>query len=387
MKFLSQLFEARGTDWTSSAFKSARLKLVALYLLIIAVIIVSFAYLVVLQVQEKASSQRIPSNSQIVLNAAEARAKAMTLRPQKTIDSTEYVLEENTLHYVIGFADGEDVEVDLLTGDAQLDQDESGNESFFELFTDEVDETIWWIGIVVFLLASGGSIYVANMTLRPIAESVRKQKQFVSDASHELRNPLASLKTTLESYIRSSDKSKILSESIAEDLLEEVERLIVTSESLLELEKHEKQIKNIKQCILSQNLESVTQRLKVDLDEKNITVANDIAKTPLSVDSADLDTILYNLIHNAIKFSHENSEIKVTWNGKDLTVSDTGRGIEIKHIPHIFERFYKVDQARSFTTNSNGLGLALVHEILTSYGGTISVQSIVGKGTTFTVIF
>ena len=73
MKFLSQLFEAQGTDWTSNAFKGARLKLIALYLLIIAIVIALFAYLVVLQVQEKALSQKIPSNSQIVLNATEAQ--------------------------------------------------------------------------------------------------------------------------------------------------------------------------------------------------------------------------------------------------------------------------------------------------------------------------
>lgn len=387
MKFLSQLFEARGTDWTSSAFKRARMKLIALYLLIIAIIIASFAYLVVLQVQEKASSQRIPSNSQIVLSAAEARAKAMALRPQETIENTEYVLEENTLHYVIGFSDGEDVEVDLLTGKARLDVDESGDESFFELFTDEVDEIIWWIGIIVFLVASGGSIYVAHMTLRPIAESVRKQKQFVSDASHELRNPLASLKTTLESYLRSADKTRILSESITEDLLEEVERLIVTSESLLELEKREKQDKNIMQCALAQNLEKTIKRLKTNLNEKSVTVTDDIADIPLLIDTSDLDTILYNLLHNAVKFSDKNSNINVMWDGKKLAISDVGQGIEAKHIPHIFERFYKADQARSFTENSNGLGLALVQEIVSSYGGHVAVESTAGKGSTFTITF
>lgn len=385
MKFLSQLFEARGTDWTSSAFKDARLKLITLYLVIIAVVIGLFAYLVVLQVQEKASSQKIPSNSQIVLNATEAQAKALRLKPNTTIESTEYVLENNTLLYVIGFNDGEDINVDLLSGKAQLVQDIKGGESFFELFTREISETIWWIGIIVFLLASGGSIVVASMTLRPIAESVRKQKQFVSDASHELRNPLASLQTTLESYLRSTDKSKALSESIAEDLLEEVERLIVTSESLLELEKREKHIRNVKPCMVSQNLESIEKRLKVELDAKNIVLVNTVLNKPLLIDSDDLDTILYNLLHNAIKFSSKNSEIKVDWNGKVLTVSDSGQGIEAKHIPHIFERFYKADQARSFNTNSNGLGLALVHEIVSSYGGSIAVESTVGTGSTFTV--
>ena len=385
MKFLSQLFEARGTDWTSRAFKRARRKLVLLYLMIIAIVIVLFASLVVLQVSEKAASQKIPANSQIVLSASEAQALATSLKPTETIEDTEYVLEEKTLHYIVGFSDGEDVEVDLLTGKAQLGQDGIGGESFFELFTDEVNETIWWIGIIVFLLASTLSAYIASLTLRPIAESVEKQKRFVSDASHELRNPLASLQTTLESYIRSVDKSRSLSESIAEDLLEEVKRLITTSESLLALEKYEKQVKQIKPCIVGTSLTHVVQRLGSDLQAKNSTVVHDISSAPLYMDANDLDTILYNLLHNAIKFSDKNSEIKVGWNGTKLTVTDEGQGIDSKHLPHIFERFYKVDHVRSFDTNSNGLGLALVQDIIASYGGMATVESRLGFGTTFTV--
>ena len=386
MKFLSQLFEARGTDWTSKAFKSARLKLVVLYLFIIAIVVLMFAYLVVLQVQEKALSQEFPPHSQIVLSATEAQDKARTFKPHEIIEDTEYLLEENTLHYVIGFSDGEDVRVDLLTGKAELVQ-EADDESLFELLTDEIDETIWWIGMIVFLLASAGSIYIANMTLRPIAESVRKQKQFVSDASHELRNPLASLKTTLESYVRSSVKPKMLSTTVAEDLLEEVDRLILTSESLLELEKAEKRTRNIVPCAVSEHIKRVTRRFKEDMDSKGITLVGTVVSIPLSIDSGDLDTVLYNLLHNAIKFSSKNSEMRVDWDGKELTVMDTGQGIEAKHIPHIFERFYKADHSRPFATNSNGLGLALVQEIIASYGGRITVESTLGSGATFTITF
>ncbi len=385
MKFLSQLFEARGTNWTSKAFKAARFKLILLYLVIIALVITLFATLVVLQVNEKADSQKIPANSKIILSAQEAKNLAQTLKPKEIIEDAEYVLEENTLHYIVGFSDGEDVEVDLLIGKAQLGQDGVGGESFSELFTDDINERIGWIGISVFLLASLGSITIASMTLQPIAISIRKQKQFVSDASHELRNPLASLKTTLESYVRSSDKSLSLSESVACDLLEEVERLIATSESLLALERQEKQAKKIEFCDVSNNLARVLQSLQNDLNIKSITVIKNIASVPLKISSVDLDTILYNLLHNAVKFSGKNSEITVSWSGKELVVSDTGQGINAEHIPHIFERFYKADQARTFNSNSNGLGLALVYEIITSYGGTIAVESTFNEGASFTV--
>ena len=385
MKFLSQLFEARGIGWTSSAFTKARRKLVALYLVIIAIVIGLFASLVVLQVSENAAAQKIPAESQIVLNAEAAKALAISLKPGETIEDTEYILEENTLHYIVGFSDGEDVEVDLLSGTAQLGQDGVSGESFFELFTDDVNEIIWWIGIIVFLCASTVSAFVASLTLKPIAASIEKQKQFVSDASHELRNPLASLQTTLESYIRSPDRSRVLSESIAEDLLEEVKRLIATSESLLALEHHEKQVKQISSCDVSCNVTATLQRLAHAINTKNIIVSCDISPLPLRVDTHDLDTILYNLLHNAIKFSNDNSEIKINWDGRKLVVADTGLGIDAKHLPRIFERFYKTDQARSFATNSNGLGLALVQEIVSSYGGVIAVDSTLKVGTTFTV--
>ena len=238
MKFLSQLFEDRATNWTSKAFSRARLKLVGLYLCIIASVILLFAYLVVLQVTDKINQSKLPPHSQIVLTAPDAQSKAQALKPEHTMVSTEYSLQDNTLLYIVTFDDSTDVEVDLLTGIARTEEqvDESTAIGLFELLTNEITEVIWWLGLLVFVIASFGSVAIADATLRPIAQSVRRQKQFVSDAAHELRNPLASLQTTLESYIRDNNRSEVFNQSIAEDLLTEVQRLISTSESLLQFE-------------------------------------------------------------------------------------------------------------------------------------------------------
>lgn len=387
MKFLSQLFADQDTDSTSNAFSKAWTRLVLLYLAIIAIVISVFAALVVLQVNQKIDSQQLRANSQIVVNANEALEIAQKLKPKKSIEDTTYSLEDNTLLFKVTFNDDEDVEVDLLTGRAWIGDRREHGISLFELLTDNIAKIIWWIGGAVFLIASIGSLLIARATLRPISVSTKKQKRFVSDAAHELRNPLASLQMTLESFLRSPQKTLELTHSVAEDMLHEVKRLVDTSESLLKLEEIERRAKSISPTNVNAILQNVTKRLHSNLAVKEIEIVNEIANMPLSIDQRDLETVLYNLIHNAIKFSEPKSKIMVNWNGKALQVTDNGSGIDPKHIPHIFERFYKADSSRSFEANSNGLGLALVSDIVNSYGATISVQSEIHKGTTFTITF
>lgn len=383
MKFLSQLFEARGTDSTSSAFKQARRKLIAIYLLIIAVVILLFSVLVVLQVNQRELANQFSPHTEITLNTSEAQLAASLDKPNAKITSTEYELTDGVLIYEVYFDDGDSVFVNVASGKILPNLEKVEVDSLFNKLTDDTYEIVSWLGLIVFLLASVGSIVVANITLKPIAVSVQKQKRFVSDAAHELRNPLAALQITLESYVRSDDKSLSLNESVAEDLLSEVKRLIATSESLLAFEQTEMSKKNPTSCLVKKSLDEVTGRLETLLEVKNIVIEKDISDVPIRISAQDLDTILYNLLHNAIKFSHQNSTIIVVWDGSGLTVSDTGVGIEAQDLPYIFERFYKVDKARSFTTNSSGLGLALVAEIVRSYGGTVDVQSVIGKGTKF----
>lgn len=385
MKSLSQLFEARGTDSTSNSFRRARRKLIAIYLLIIAVVVLLFSVLVVLQVNQRELANQFSPHTEITLNTSEAQLAASLDKPNAKITNTEYELRGGVLIYEVYFDDGESVFVDVATGNILPDMEKIEVSSLFNKLTDETYEIVGWLGLIVFLIASVGSIVVANNTLKPISESVQKQKRFVSDAAHELRNPLAALQVTLESYIRSDEKTLILNESVAKDLLSEVKRLIATSESLLSFEKAEVIKKSLTPCSVKVSLVGVVQRLESLLKEKNIIIEEDISETIIGINAQDIDTILYNLLHNAIKFSHANSKIVVTWNGSEMAVSDTGVGIETENIPHIFERFYKVDKARSFATNSSGLGLALVAEIVRSYGGTIDVQSVIGKGTKFIV--
>lgn len=385
MKFLSQLFEARGTDLTSKSFVEARRKLVFIYIIIIALIIMLFSTLTINAVNQRFAEHTLSPNEQIKMTAEAAKNLAQTVFPEEEILRTEYDNENHQLLYEVYFTGGSKVAVDLMTGNILPDEAEHSN--VLNFLYDDLAELISWLGLFVFLVTAISSIFIANATLSPIAESVFKQKRFVSDAAHELRNPLASLQTTLESYLRSGKKSEQLTESVAQDLLSEVKRLITTSESLLALEQVGMRVKQITECLVSENLDKTLFRLEPLIKENNISVIKEISKLPLKIDSVELDTILYNLIHNAIKYSSKNAELKITWNGKDLTVADNGFGIAPEHLPYIFDRFYKVDQARGFNNNSNGLGLALVLEIVNSYNGKIEVESEVEKGTKFTIKF
>lgn len=117
------------------------------------------------------------------------------------------------------------------------------------------------------------------------------------------------------------------------------------------------------------------------MEKKHLTLDRAVLSEFARMDMRDLDTILYNLLHNAIKFSLPGSRIRLTWEKGVLTVSDEGSGIAEADLPHIFERFYKADAAGQGT----GLGLALVAETARRYGGSVRVHSVPGKGATFSV--
>jgi signal transduction histidine kinase len=136
---------------------------------------------------------------------------------------------------------------------------------------------------------------------------------------------------------------------------------------------------------LKKSVDRVLNRLELVALEKDITLSSSIDAVRVLIGVAELETVLYNLIHNAIKFTPRGGKITVKNNAKILTVEDTGIGIDQKHIPVLFDRFYKADASRTY--QGSGLGLSLVKEILDTSNATITVRSELTKGTVFTVVF
>jgi heavy metal sensor kinase len=223
--------------------------------------------------------------------------------------------------------------------------------------------------------------------LSRLEDSFRRERQFTADASHELRTPLAAMQAIL-SVTRQRRRKPAEYEQALDDLSEEADRLRVLTESLLTLARGDLQPMKLYETVdLATLLEDVSESLKPLAEAKGLELT---CKTEASLnvrgDSDALIRLFINLLDNAIKYT-EHGKVSISACKEKgqvhVEISDTGNGIPAGHIPHIFERFYRVEHSRS--KRGTGLGLALAQQIVNAHGGKISVTSQFGKGSTFTV--
>ena len=219
-----------------------------------------------------------------------------------------------------------------------------------------------------------------------------KRRQFVSDASHELKTPLASIKLLTDSILQNEmDHSTVM--EFVEDIGMEADRLNRMSEKLLSLSKVETQEDGDCEIIyMAPTVERAVRMLQGIAKRNQISIVTDFSgDCPILILEDDLYQIAFNLVENGIKYNVPGGTLYVSLlrdeDNAVLTVTDTGVGIPAESIGHVFERFYRVDKARSRKTGGSGLGLSIVRSIVERNGGTITVESAVGHGTTFTVYF
>jgi two-component system, OmpR family, sensor kinase len=218
------------------------------------------------------------------------------------------------------------------------------------------------------------------------------RSQFVSDASHELKTPLATMKVLLESMIYQPDMPDELRAEFMQDINHEIDRLNTIITDLLTLTREDSQGKPLhtERFDLSALADETVHALRTNAEQKSQVLTADIAPDiDLLGDRSKLAQVFYNLTDNAVKYTPEGGHIAVTLR-KDgtqaiFTVQDDGIGIPSEDQKHIFERFYRVDKARSRETGGTGLGLSIVRQMVTLHGGTVEVSSSVGHGSTFTV--
>ena len=224
-------------------------------------------------------------------------------------------------------------------------------------------------------------------------EVERMKTDFVANVSHELRTPLTSIKGFVETLMDGAMEDPKTAAYFLEIINDETDRLNRLISDLLSLSRVEAKQGQIRKAALNLDklIINTVSILSPQASEKNQILNVDI-KTPLPVISADEDMIgqlLINLVDNAIKYTADGGRIDIRaerWNDSvKIAVSDTGIGIPRDSIPRLFERFYRVDKARSREMGGTGLGLAIVKHILEVHSGRIEVDSIVGQGSTFTV--
>jgi len=245
--------------------------------------------------------------------------------------------------------------------------------------------TLGLVGIVSFILS--------GITLKPIKENMERERKYISDVAHELRTPLAIMKTELEVSLKDPKINKKQLLSVLQSNLEEVERLTKLAEDLLYIFRLE--INEV-----DSNLERISIK---DISEKVIKLMTPYAKKKeidielqasedlyILGNPEEIRRILFNLIKNAIDYNKYKGKVKVRFIKDNkylvLEIEDTGIGIPKDEIPLIFNRFYRVDKSRSSQIQGTGLGLSIVKGIVDKYNGKIIVESKLGEGTIFKIL-
>ena len=231
-----------------------------------------------------------------------------------------------------------------------------------------------------------------NELVDKLKTSEQKRNNFVSDASHELKTPLASIKLLSDSILQ-NDMDMDTAREFVEDIGNEADRLNRMTQKLLSLSRIETQADSDCEIInLAPTIHKVVRMLTGNAQSNQITVTTDIINdAPILILEDDLYQIIFNLVENGIKYNQPGGKLQITLNRNEdsaiLTVQDTGVGIPEDALPHLFERFYRVDKARSRQTGGSGLGLSIVRNMIERNNGEISVESTHGQGSKFTVVF
>ena len=240
------------------------------------------------------------------------------------------------------------------------------------------------------LLSVAASMYLAKWSRSPIQESLEKQKAFVENASHELRTPLAVIQNRLEVLFRKPE-STILdnSENIASSL-DEVRNMRLLTTNLLNLARRDDGIKPEIETLEPAFFDTVftNYAMIAEENEKGFTAQNQVGR-PIQTDKTLLKQLMTILFDNAIKYTEDDGHVTFTVRTNDrhlyISVADNGPGISDSDKKKIFDRFYRVDKARTRQKGGFGLGLSLAQQIVLALKGTIVVKDNQPKGTIFEV--
>ena len=238
----------------------------------------------------------------------------------------------------------------------------------------------------------GAVVLFHDITRLKRADQIRSD--FVANVSHELRTPLSILRGYIETLLDSPDTSRDERKRILEVMERHSNRLELLVEDLLVLAQLESAIPNVHwgDVDLSTLFREIVADWEKKIARKKMKLVVDVpASLPIiRADEARLHEILYNLLDNAVKYSQDNGEIRLTAerNAAEVTLSviDNGVGIGKEDLPRVFERFYRADKARSRELGGTGLGLSIVKHIAQLHGGRVEAQSDLGRGTTIRVV-
>ena len=254
----------------------------------------------------------------------------------------------------------------------------------------EVGSPTRWLRMTALPVGDDGSVLVV---VRDVTEARRLdavRRDFVTNASHELKTPVASIRAAAETIRDAAADDPPAVRRFAEQLERESLRLQRIVTDLLDLSRLESGSDLDERVRLDQVVRDEIDRLKESATEAGLTLESQADGVPSVRGSArDLALLVRNLVDNAVRYTRPGGRVDVQVTGDDTTVSirvsDTGLGIPTKDLHRVFERFYRVDRARSRDTGGTGLGLAIVKHVAENHGGSVDVTSELGAGSTFVV--
>lgn len=230
------------------------------------------------------------------------------------------------------------------------------------------------------------ALLIVDITLQENMNLLKRE--FFANASHELKSPL----TSIIGYQQLIQQGILTIDEEIQDAtlrtIKEAQRMNKLIIEMLDLSRLENNVQTLLENVnVSKVINDCLIELKPSIEKKNIEVITKLEDINLETSQSDLYKLIKNIIDNAIVYNNEYGKVTIELKGNHLTISDTGIGISSENLEYIFDRFYRVDKARSKESSGTGLGLSIVKHICLLYGYKVSVLSKVGKGTTFIIAF
>jgi two-component system, OmpR family, manganese sensing sensor histidine kinase len=248
-------------------------------------------------------------------------------------------------------------------------------------------------GVVAALVLSGfGGVWLTRQAMQPIEQSFQRLQQFTADASHELRSPLMAIKSNAAVALKYAEGMRDSDAEKFEAIASATRQMTRLTEDLLLLARTDRdRHQDWQQVNLTAILRQLIQLYTPEAEGKQIQLQANLPESLyLSGDAAQLTQLFTNLLLNALQYTPAYGSVAIEAHQKGVAllvkVQDTGIGIASEHLTQIFDRFWRADSSRSYSSGGSGLGLAIAQSVAQVHGGAIAVQSQLGEGSCFTVL-
>jgi signal transduction histidine kinase len=350
-----------------------------------------FSVFLFVRVEQQLIKLSINNNSTEVIS----KERAIDIVQSANLDARVTDVEEESLHdklvYTVELLINEqetDVYIDRVTGEILASADDGVEvETVNDVLINDFEENLLGANVIVLLLTIFLSYFLAGATLRPIQRKMKQQEQFSLDVAHEIRTPLSAIMAAADSVLIKEETVQTYQE-ILRDIKREAKRLNGLTEDLLATARSAQSTEFVK-VDMNKVINNVLNRLAGKAREKNVRFELLVEQAFTTFgNKIMLERMLENVVHNAIKFSHQGGIVKIVIRDKVVRISDSGIGMSPEHKTHMFERLYTADSARNeYNKNGVGLGLAIVRQIADLHKITITVDSEEDSGTTFKFSF